>query len=160
MPDHEPESEREIVVSRTIDGPRSLVFEVFSAAHHLGQWWGPDGFTTTTHAFEFRVGGVWDYTMHGPDGTDYPNWVEWREIVPSERLVGLHGARADDPEAFVSTFTFADRDGGTGTEVTLRSLFPTRALRDRAIEEFGAIEGARQTVGRLAAYVAGAARSH
>jgi len=151
MRDLEPESEREIVVSRVIDGPRALVFEVFSDSGHLGQWWGPDGFTTTTHAFEFGVGGVWDYTMHGPDGTDYPNWIEWREIARPERIVALHGSRADDPEAFVSTFTFVERDGAT--ELTLRGVFPTKALRDLHVKEFGAIEGAEQTLGRLAAYL-------
>jgi uncharacterized protein YndB with AHSA1/START domain len=155
--DLEPESEREIVVSRAIDGPRALVFDAFSEAHHLARWWGPDGFTTTTHAFEFRVGGVWDYTMHGPDGTDYPNWIEWREIVPPERIVALHGSRADDPEAFVSTVTFVERDGAT--ELTLRSTFPTKALRDHVIEEFRAIEGAEQTLARLAGYLQGAARN-
>jgi uncharacterized protein YndB with AHSA1/START domain len=155
--DLEPESEREIVVSRAIDGPRVLVFEAFSEVHHLARWWGPDGFTTTTHAFEFRVGGVWDYTMHGPDGTDYPNWIEWREIVPPERIVALHGSRADDPEAFVSTFTFDERDGAT--ELTLRSTFPTKALRDHVIEEFRAIEGAEQTLARLAGYLESAARN-
>jgi uncharacterized protein YndB with AHSA1/START domain len=155
MPDRElpsePEAEREIVVSRLIDGPRAVVFDVFTEARHLDRWWGPDGFTNTTHAFEFRVGGVWDYTMHGPDGVDYPNWIEWREIVPPERIVALHGARAGDPDAFVSTFTFVERNGAT--EVTLHSLFPTRAQRDQAIEEFGALEGAEQTLGRLAAYL-------
>ena len=155
--DLEPESEREIVVSRAIDGPRALVFDAFSEAHHLARWWGPDGFTTTTHAFEFRVGGVWDYTMHGPDGTDYPNWIEWREIVPPERIVALHGSRADDPEAFVSTFTFVERDGAT--EVTLRSTFLTKALRDHVIEEFRAIKGAEQTLARLAGYLESAARN-
>ena len=155
MPDHEAESEREIVVSKAIEGPRALVFEVFTEARHLGRWWGPDGFTTTTHAFEFNVGGVWDYTMHGPDGVDYPNWIEWREIVPLERIVALHGSRADDPDAFVSTITFAERDGGT--EVTLRSVFPTKAQRDQVVEEFRAVEGAEQTLGRLAGYVEGAA---
>ena len=155
MPDHEAESEWEIVVSEAIEGPRALVFEVFSDSGHLGQWWGPDGFTTTTHAFEFRAGGVWDYTMHGPDGTDYPNWIEWREIVSPERIVALHGSRADDPDAFVSTFTFAERDGAT--EVTLRSVFPTKAQRDRVIEEFRAFEGAEQRLGRFAGYVEGAA---
>jgi len=153
----EPESEREMVVSRVIDGPRALVFEVFSDSGHLGQWWGPDGFTTTTHAFEFGVGGVWDYTMHGPDGTDYPNWIEWREIARPERIVALHGSRANDPEAFVSTFTFVERDGAT--EVTLRSVFPTRALRDQVLQEFRAIEGAEQTLGRLAAYLESTGRS-
>ncbi|HXK32417.1 MAG TPA: SRPBCC family protein [Dehalococcoidia bacterium] len=157
MPDHEPESEREIALSRSIDAPRALVFEAFADASHLARWWGPDGFTTTTRAFEFRVGGVWDYTMHGPDGTDYPNWIEWREIVPPERIVARHGSRADDPEAFVSTFTFVDRDGGT--EVTLRSVFPTKAQRDLVIREFHAIEGGEQTLRRLAGYVEGAGQN-
>ncbi|MDA0271061.1 MAG: SRPBCC family protein [Chloroflexi bacterium] len=157
MPEYEPESEREVVVSRLIEGPRALVFEVFTEAQHVKQWWGPDGFTTTTHAFDFRVGGVWDYTMHGPDGTDFPNWIEWREIVPPARIVALHGAHADDPEAFVSTFTFVERDGGT--EVTLRSVLPTKAFRDKVVKEYGAIEGGEQTLGRLAEYVECAARS-
>jgi len=156
MPDHEPESEREIVVSRVIDGPRTVVFEAFTDARRLGQWWGPDGFTTTTHVFEFRVGGVWDYTMHGPDGVDYPNWIEWREILPPERIVALHGARADDPEAFVSTFTFVERDGAT--ELTLRSVFPSKAVRDQVVEEFHAIGGAEQTLDRLAGYIESATR--
>jgi len=151
MPDHEPESEREIAVSRVIDGPRSVVFKAFTDARHLAAWWGPDGFTTTTHAFEFRIGGVWDYTMHGPDGTDYPNWIEWREIVPPERIVALHGSHADDPDSFVSTFTFVERDGAT--ELTLHSLFRTKAIRDHVIKEFGALEGAEQTLGRLAGYL-------
>lgn len=151
MSDQEPESEREIAVSRVIEGPRAVVFGAFTEARHLAAWWGPDGFTTTTHTFEFRVGGVWDYTMHGPDGTDYPNWIEWREIVPPERIVALHGSRADDPDAFVSTFTFVERDGVT--ELTLSSLFPTKARRDQVVREFGAIEGGEQTLRRLAGYV-------
>ncbi len=152
MPDHEPESEREIVVSRVIDGPRPLVFEAFTDAEHLAQWWGPNGFTTTTHAFEFHVDGVWDYTMHGPDGTDYLNWIEWREILPPERITAVHGSHKDDPYAFLSSFTFVERGGAT--EVTLRSVFPTKALRDRVVEEFRAIEGGEQTLRRLAAHLA------
>lgn len=150
MTDH-PESERAIVVSRTIRGPRALVFEAFTEAQHLARWWGPTGFSTTTHAFEFRVGGVWDYTMHGPDGTDFPNWIQWREIVVPERIVALHGSRADDPDAFVSTFTFVERHGAT--ELTLRSVFPTKAQRDLVVEEYHAIEGGRQTLARLAEHV-------
>ena len=47
------------------------MFEAFTEVRHLSRWWGPEGFTTTTRAFEFRVGGEWDFVMHGPDGTDY-----------------------------------------------------------------------------------------
>lgn len=82
-------SDLEIVVSRLIQAPRHLVFEVYSDPKHLARWWGPNGFTTTTHSFEFRKGGVWDFTMHGPDRTDYPNWIQWLEISPPEQLVFL-----------------------------------------------------------------------
>jgi uncharacterized protein YndB with AHSA1/START domain len=140
------------VVSRTIDGPRHLVFEAYTSAEHVAHWWGPDGFTVTTRAFDFRPGGVWDFTMHGPDGTDYPNRIEWREIVPPERLEFSHGTGADDFEAFDATVTLVERDGAT--EVTLRSVFKTKAQRDEVVERYHAIEGAEQTLGRLAEYVA------
>ena len=149
-------ADREIVISRTIEGPRSLVFEAYTAVEHLAQWWGPDGFTTTTRSFEFRPGGVWDFLMHGPDGTDYPNWIRWLEIVPPERLVLLHGERADDPRAFHHTVTFMERGGAT--EVTMRAVFQTKEQRDEVIERYHAIEGGKQTLGRLAAYVAGLGR--
>src|SRR5881409_2169368 len=74
--------DREIVISRVIDAPRELVFEAFTEVRHLSRWWGPEGFTTTTRAFEFRVGGEWDFVMHGPDGTDYQEWISWTEISP------------------------------------------------------------------------------
>jgi uncharacterized protein YndB with AHSA1/START domain len=145
-------SDREIVVTRIIEGPRPLVFEAYTDPRHLAHWWGPNGFTTTTRAFEFRPGGVWDFVMHGPDGTDYPNWIEWREIEPPERLVFLHGDRQDDPRAFVSTVTLVERGGAT--EVTMRAVFQTKAQRDEVVERYNAIEGGKQTLGRLALYVA------
>ena len=63
---------RSIIGSRLLDAPRELVFSAFTDPKHLAQWWGPNGFTTTTHSFEFRPGGVWRFVMHGPDGRDYP----------------------------------------------------------------------------------------
>jgi uncharacterized protein YndB with AHSA1/START domain len=144
-------SDREIVVKRTIEGPRRLVFDAFTDLRHLRQWWGPNGFTTTTRSFEFQPGGVWDFIMHAPDGTDYPNRIEWREIVPPERIVYFHGESDNDPDAFVSTVTFVDR--GNATDVTLSALFKTKEQRAEAIERFGAVEGGNQTLGRLAAYI-------
>jgi uncharacterized protein YndB with AHSA1/START domain len=144
-------SDREIVVSRVIEGPRPLVFEAYSDVKHLDRWWGPNGFTTTTRSFEFHPGGVWDFTMHGPDGTDYANRVEWLEIVPPERITMLHGAYEDDPEMFTSTVTLVEQ--GVKTVVTLRSVFKTKAQRDKVVDEYHAIEGAEQTLGRLASYV-------
>ncbi len=147
----EREEDRQIVTTRVIDGPRDLVYMAWTEVRHLAQWFGPRGFTTTTRAFEFRPGGVWEFEMHGPDGTVYPNWIEWREIVPSERIVYRQGGHADDPNAFESTISFVDRAGGT--EITLRTLFNTKAQRDYVAEHYQAVEGARETLERLGRYV-------
>ena len=146
----------EIVISRVIDAPRELVFEAFTAVRHLARWWGPEGFSTSTRSFEFRVGGVWEFVMHGPDGTDYSEWITWTEIVPPERIALLHGESRDDPNAFESTLTFASH--GTATRIVMRTVFPTKQLRDQAVEKYHAIEGGEQTLSNLAAYVTDLAR--
>ena len=128
------------------------MFSAYTDARHVANWWGPNGFTTTTRSFEFRPGGVWEFIMHGPDGTDYPNRIEWREIVPPERIEYVHGESKDDPHAFDSTVTLVER--GRATEVTLRAVFKTKEQRDEVVERYGAIEGAKQTLGRLAVYIA------
>lgn len=145
-------ADREVAISRVIDAPRELVFEAFTEVRHLSQWWGPDGFTTTTRAFEFRVGGEWDFVMHGPDGTDYQEWITWTEIAPPERIALLHGESRDDPNAFESVLTF--ESDGAATLIEMRTLFPTKELRDEAVEKYHAIEGGRQTLSNLAVYVA------
>src|SRR4051794_17456531 len=148
---HSATADREIVISRVIDAPRELVFEAFTEVRHLSQWWGPEGFTTTTKSFEFRVGGAWDFVMHGPDGTDYSEWITWAEIAPPERIALLHGESRDDPDAFESVLTFEADD--TRTRVQMHTVFPTKELRDEAVEKYHAIEGGQQTLGNLAAYV-------
>jgi uncharacterized protein YndB with AHSA1/START domain len=144
-------ADQEIVVTRVINAPQELVFEAFTEVRHLSRWWGPEGFTTTTRSFEFRVGGVWDFVMHGPDGTDYQEWISWTEIVPPERIVLLHGEFRGDPNAFESVLTF--ESVGAATRIELRTVFPTKELRDEAVEKYHAIEGGQQTLDNLAAYV-------
>lgn len=145
-------SDREIAVARMIGVPRRFVFEAWTQERHISRWLGPDGFTITTHRFEFRPGGVWEYTMHGPDGTDYPNHIEWREIEPPSRITWLHGEMAEDPKAFESEVTLVEH--GDRTQITLRSVFRTKEQRDEVVAYYGAIEGARQTLEHLDAYAA------
>ncbi|MDE0854702.1 MAG: SRPBCC family protein [Nevskia sp.] len=146
-------AEREIVISRLIDAPRELVFEAFTEVRHLSQWWGPQGFTITTRAFEFRVGGEWLFVMHGPDGTDFREWITWTEIAPPQRIALLHGEFRGDPNAFTSVLTFtAD---GAATRIEMRTVFPTKQMRDELVEKYHVIEGGQQTLGKLAAYVTG-----
>ena len=140
-------AEREIVITRVFDAPRDLVFQVWTDPQHVGSWWGPTGFTTTTHEIDVRPGGVWRFIMHGPDGVDYPNKiVAYLEINRPERLVYDHG---DDGEAgyFRVTVTFAEQDGKT--RLTMRSLFASAAERDEVVTKYHAIEGGNQTLDRF-----------
>jgi len=151
-------ADREIVISRVIGAPRELVFEAFTEVRHLSRWWGPDGFSTTTRSFEFRAGGEWDFVMHGPDGTDHQEWITWTEIVPPERIVLLHGDSRDDPDAFQSVLTFEAlltvEPGGEQTRIVMRTVFPTKEIRDEVVKKSHAIEGGQQTLRHLAAYAA------
>jgi uncharacterized protein YndB with AHSA1/START domain len=142
---------RAIVTTRVFDAPRELVWSAWTDPNHLAQWWGPNGFTTTTSAYDLRPGGTWLFVMHGPDGRDYQNLVTFDEIVKPERLVYRHGDDVE-PVQFHTTVTFEDLGGKT--RLTLRAQFPTADARDRVVREFGAAEGAVQTIERLADYLA------
>jgi uncharacterized protein YndB with AHSA1/START domain len=145
--------DREIVVERVFNAPRELVYEVWAGPDHVAHWWGPTGFTITTHERDVQIGGVWRFMMHGPDGTDYANRVTYIEVVPPERLVYWHDADIDDdPNRFHVTVTFAEQ--GDRTLLTMRTLFATAAAREFAVREIGAIEGANQTLDRLAEHLA------
>lgn len=145
-------SDRSIVVSRLIDAPQELVFEAFTSVEHLSRWWGPNGFTTTTRAFAFEVGGEWSFVMHGPDGTKYPEWISWTVIDPPNRIEFRHGERPDDPDAFDSMVLFTQQDDAT--KVELHTIFASKQQHDDAIKHVGAIDGGNQTLGNLATYVA------
>jgi len=143
-----------IIAVRELDAPRALVFEAWTDPKHLSQWWGPNGFTTTTSAFDMRPGGVWRFVMHGPDGRDYENRVTFDEIVKPERIAYHHGGGDDvEPVQFRTIVTFDDLGGKT--RVTLRGTFPSAEERARVIREYGADKGLAQTLARLGEYVEG-----
>ncbi|MEO6390551.1 MAG: SRPBCC family protein [Pyrinomonadaceae bacterium] len=147
--------DREIVVSRIINAPREKVFAAWTDPEQIVKWWGPDGFTTTIEQMDLRPGGVRKLVMHGPDGTDYHNKSVYVEIVEPERLVyeQTGGRQGGGSAQFNLTATFEDREGRT--ELTMRMTFRSAAARDQVIEEFGALEGAKQTIARLAQLMEG-----
>jgi uncharacterized protein YndB with AHSA1/START domain len=143
-------TDREIVISRTYDAPRELVWQAMTDPKHLVAWWGPRGFSTTIEEMDVRPGGAWNHIMHGPDGTNYPNRSTFKEIVKPERIVYLHGGGREGGPSIDSivTWTFEIAEG-TRTKVTIHMVFPTPADRDYIVREFGAIEGGKQTLARL-----------
>ena len=144
---------RSIIGTRVLDAPRALVFSVWTNPKHLAQWWGPNGFTTTTQAFDFRPGGIWRFVMQGPDGRDYQNRIIFDEIAPPERIVYRHDGGDDvEPVQFTQTVTFEDIGRGQ-TRLTWHGTFPSAEERARVIREYGADKGLVQTMARLADYV-------
>lgn len=150
------EDEKTIVISRLIKAPRELVFAAFSDPEHITNWWGPNGFTTTTHKMSFEPGGKWVFTMHGPDGTDYANMIIYRSITAPVEIVYDHYSGEDGPLHFKGHTTF-ENDAGA-TRVTLRLMTDSAAKRAEFVK-FGAVEGGEQTLARLEAHVAGKAKS-
>lgn len=142
--------DREIVITRTVKAPRALVWKACTEPAHIDQWWGPNGFTNKTIAHDLRVGGAWKYTMTGPDGKVWPNLITYTEVTPIDRLAYDHGDW-ETPKMFTGSLSFTDVEGGT--LVTLHTVFPSKDVRDQAIEKYGATEGGKQTLTRLAEYV-------
>jgi len=147
-----PAGEREIVLTRVFDAPRELVFDAWIDPEHIGEWWGPNGFTTTPIEMDVRPGGMRRFVMHGPDGTDYDNRMVYTEITRPERIAYLHGRDIDDdPGRFEVTVTFVDLGGRT--ELTMRMVLATAEDRAQKVK-FGAVKLGYQTLDRLAAHLA------
>ncbi len=142
-----PQERPSFKTSRVFDAPKRLVFEAWSKAEHLKQWFPPNGFTMPRCTLEFRAGGVFSFDFRGPDGVDFPCEGRFDEIVPDERIVftsKLHG----DLVA-TATVTFAEVDGKT--TLTVEQVY---SHHDDAVR--GAPVGWGQTLDHLAAFVANA----
>lgn len=141
----------EIRITRVYDAPVALVWDAWTDPQRVAQWWGPRGFTITTHSTDLRVGGSWEFTMHGPDGTDYPNFMRYRVVEQRARLVYDHGASSADVKPMFRV-TAAFRDVGGKTELDLRMVLATaeEAAQTRAIIK---AHGGNSTWDRLAEYV-------
>jgi uncharacterized protein YndB with AHSA1/START domain len=111
-------TDRQIITSRLFDATPEQMFAAWSDPGHLTNWWGPNGFTNTFHTFDFQEGGIWDFTMHSPDGLDYPNKNRFSEIVDNERIVFDH---LEPVHSFQVTAVFTPEENKT--RFTFRMLF-------------------------------------
>ncbi len=148
-------ADREIVIAREFAAPREMVWEAMTNPKHVVNWWGPRGFTMTIEKMDFRVGGVWQHVMRGPDGVKYPNHSVFTEIVTPEKIVFSHGGKREGGPgvSFESTWSF-EKLATDKTRVTIRMVFPSATDRDFVVKEFGAIEGGKQTLERLGEFLA------
>jgi uncharacterized protein YndB with AHSA1/START domain len=151
----------ELRLIRLYDAPVRTVWDAWTLPEQVAKWWGPRGFTLTTHDKDFRVGGYWRYTMHGPDGIDYPNYTRYLEIEPHAKLVYDHGASDENaPAMFRVTVTFDEKQGQTRMEMVMALATAEAAEEarrfikkaggnatwDRLAEHLGDAEGKRRFV--------------
>ena len=140
--------DREAVLHRVISAPRDRVYAAWTTTD-IGEWFGPAGFTCTTHEMNFSLGGVWRFDLTAPDGEVYPNKVVYLEIEPEKLLVFDHGSGTDDdPDRFRVTVTFDEQRDGK-TVLTMRQLHQSAEQRDATIG-WGAVELGGQTLSKLA----------
>jgi len=115
--------------SRLIAAPLTGVWRAHTEQGQLERWWGPEGFTVTTHELDVRPGGRWKFIMHGPGakssdqapddvpGTDFPNLIQYESVVPEQELAWAHGSF--DAVLFHVITTFRAEGEGTRLETTM-----------------------------------------
>ena len=140
----------EIRITRLYDAPVKAVWDAWTDPTQVAQWWGPRGFTITTHSKDLRPGGHWTYTMHGPDGVDYPNTTHYFEVVTHSRLVYDHGGSDSRAPLFHVTVNFAETNGKTTMDMTMALATAEAAEETR---KFIKKAGGNSTWDRLAEYL-------
>lgn len=121
------------IQERLINATPKTVFEALSNPDLLARWWGPKGFSSKIHEFDFKVGGDCHLTMHGPDGKDYPNLYRFLEIEKNQKIVIEH---LGEPHHFVLTIKLTPKDQATA--ISWRQEFDT-VEHYQEIAEFVAI---------------------
>jgi len=121
---HKNSEANELKITRVYDAPVAAVWEAWTDPEQVAKWWGPRGFTLTHHSKDLKPGGHWHYTMHGPDGTDYPNKTVYIEVDEYKRLVYDHGANDDQPALFRVTVLFSEANGKTKMDMTMSFASP------------------------------------
>ena len=139
-------ADRELIISRVLNAPVDLVWEVWTNPEHLKNWWGPNGFTNTIHLMDLKVGGEWNLTMHGPDGANYKNKSVFKEIVKHSKIVFEHFA-----PKFTATIAFEPQ--GEKTLIKWHMLFDSKEEFLQVVKAHKADEGLKQNIDKLNHYL-------
>lgn len=150
-------NQNELVIKRSFDAPRELVFEAYTSCEHLSNWWGPRSWPMTECSLDFRVGGVWHYCLRGPnDGDESWGLTVYQEIVKPERIVYTDAFSNEDGNInaempqITTTLEFISVDGRT--QLKALAVYDTDEDLQRVLE-MGMAEGMSETLDRLEEYL-------
>jgi uncharacterized protein YndB with AHSA1/START domain len=157
-------TDREFIITRVLDAPRSKVFYAWTDPVQMAKWWGPHSVTNVVSDMDVRPGGSYRIVMRGPDGTEYPIKGTYREIKPPAQLVMTVDASEHPDEwhdlvkpnrsdreknpcgLMLDTITFDDL--GSKTRLTVRTRFESPEIRN-AMLKMGISDGWAQSLERL-----------
>jgi uncharacterized protein YndB with AHSA1/START domain len=139
-------TDRQILIARTFEAPRHLVYKAYTTPELIKRWWGGDHGVVTLAEVDLRVGGVWRYVMTANGGFEVAFHGEFREIVPNERIVSTEIFEGMPEGEAVSTVTLADENGRT--MLTNLSEYPSKAIRDAVINS-GMESGMQESMDHL-----------
>lgn len=124
----EPESERQVVITRVFDVPARILFLACSRPEHLTQWFGPKGYPLTLCEVDFRVGGKYRFAMTGPNGVqNTPFGGEYVAIEQDRKISFTNRFEAEGAETMVMTYTFEEANGKT--TLRMHTLFGSIAMK-------------------------------
>lgn len=145
--------ERDLIISRTFNAPRELVFETYTTCEHLKNWWGPRSWPMEECEIDFKEGGKWHFCLRGPNEGD-ESWAlaEYKEIVPPEKIVYIDNFSDEkgtiNPEMPSLLNTVKFNSMGDKTEVVTQTRMDSKEELDKLIE-MGVIEGFTESLDRL-----------
>jgi uncharacterized protein YndB with AHSA1/START domain len=146
---------REVVVTRTFDAPRALVFDAYTQPELLKRWYGAPGRSLVVCEIDLRVGGAYHFLWRGEGKKDVGMRGVHREVVRPERLVRTETWEDWDAGEILETTVLTERAGIT--TLTSTGLYPSREVRD-AVMKAGLESGTRETFARLAEMLAQTAK--
>lgn len=130
---------RILLLKRTFDAPRAVVFKAWTQPEHVTRWWGPHGFAVISCAMDVRAGGAWHIRMRGPKGQDDRQHLVYREIVEPERIVFSYAFEdANGKRGHETTVTVTFEEFGDQTMLTLhQAIFATADMRNAHVSGWG-----------------------
>jgi uncharacterized protein YndB with AHSA1/START domain len=143
-------SEREIVMTRTFDAPRRLVFEAHTKPEHMKRWWGPSRYEMTVAEMDFRPGGAYRFVLRGADGEEFGFRGEFREIVAPEKIVWTFEYEGMPGHVSVETLVLSEHEGKT--TITATAVYDSVEDRDGMLQS-GMEAGAAESYDRLDEYL-------
>jgi uncharacterized protein YndB with AHSA1/START domain len=142
-------ADREIFISRKLNAPVEMVWELWTKPEHITNWWGPNEFSNTISTMNVTPGGEWKLVMHSPDGTDYYNESIFREVILHKKIVYEHISYP----RHIATVDFEEQ--GEYTFIKWHMLFESAEEFIAVARAHKLVEGMKQNMKKLENYIVG-----